>query len=89
MAAEGVGGEVGEGVAVDGSVFTRYKTPAIVDPGYTPTFTPVPLRKDFDLGPPKARPGQAPAEAEAGPLVSLSWPVPRHTGARAAPCRRT
>jgi hypothetical protein len=25
----------------------------------------------------------------AGPLASLSWPVPRRTGARAAPCRRT
>jgi 3-hydroxyisobutyrate dehydrogenase-like beta-hydroxyacid dehydrogenase len=33
-----------------GSVFTRYKSPAFVNLDYTPTFTPVLLRKDFDLG---------------------------------------
>ena len=33
-----------------GSVFTRYKSPAFVHLDYTPTFTPVLLRKDFDLG---------------------------------------
>jgi 3-hydroxyisobutyrate dehydrogenase-like beta-hydroxyacid dehydrogenase len=31
-------------------VFTRYKAPALVHLDYTPTFTPVLLRKDFDLG---------------------------------------
>ncbi|MGH9252301.1 MAG: NAD(P)-dependent oxidoreductase, partial [Acidimicrobiales bacterium] len=36
--------------SVMGSVFTRYKTPAFVRLDYTPTFTPVLLRKDFDLG---------------------------------------
>ncbi len=36
--------------SVLGSVFTRYKTPALVKLDYTPTFTPVLLRKDFDLG---------------------------------------
>lgn len=36
--------------SVLGSVFTRYKTPAFVTLDYTPTFTPVLLRKDFDLG---------------------------------------
>jgi 3-hydroxyisobutyrate dehydrogenase len=36
--------------SVMGSVFTRYKTPAIVNLDYTPTFTPILLRKDFDLG---------------------------------------
>jgi 3-hydroxyisobutyrate dehydrogenase-like beta-hydroxyacid dehydrogenase len=36
--------------SVLGSVFTRYKTPAFVKLDYTPTFTPVLLRKDFDLG---------------------------------------
>jgi 3-hydroxyisobutyrate dehydrogenase len=36
--------------SVLGSVFTRYKTPAFVHLDYTPTFTPVLLRKDFDLG---------------------------------------
>ena len=36
--------------SVMGSVFTRYKSPAFVNLDYTPTFTPVLLRKDFDLG---------------------------------------
>ena len=36
--------------SVMGSVFTRYKSPAFVKLDYTPTFTPVLLRKDFDLG---------------------------------------
>jgi 3-hydroxyisobutyrate dehydrogenase-like beta-hydroxyacid dehydrogenase len=36
--------------SVMGSIFTRYKTPAFVHLDYTPTFTPVLLRKDFDLG---------------------------------------
>ncbi|MGI5282517.1 NAD(P)-dependent oxidoreductase [Nonomuraea polychroma] len=36
--------------SVMGSAFTRYKSPAFVRLDYTPTFTPVLLRKDFDLG---------------------------------------
>lgn len=36
--------------SVMGSAFTRYKSPAFVNVDYTPTFTPVLLRKDFDLG---------------------------------------
>jgi 3-hydroxyisobutyrate dehydrogenase-like beta-hydroxyacid dehydrogenase len=36
--------------SVMGSVFTRYKSPAFVHLDYTPTFTPLLLRKDFDLG---------------------------------------
>ena len=36
--------------SVLGSTFTRYKSPAYVHLDYTPTFTPVLLRKDFDLG---------------------------------------
>jgi 3-hydroxyisobutyrate dehydrogenase len=36
--------------SVMGSMFTRYKTPAIVNLDFTPTFTPLLLRKDFDLG---------------------------------------
>ena len=36
--------------SVMGSVFTRYKTPAYVNLDYHPTFTPLLLRKDFDLG---------------------------------------
>jgi 3-hydroxyisobutyrate dehydrogenase-like beta-hydroxyacid dehydrogenase len=33
-----------------GSTFTRYKSPAYVNLDFTPTFTPLLLRKDFDLG---------------------------------------
>jgi 3-hydroxyisobutyrate dehydrogenase len=36
--------------SVMGSTFTRYKSPALVNLDFTPTFTPVLLRKDFDLG---------------------------------------
>jgi len=35
--------------SVMGSTFTRYKSPALVNLDFTPTFTPVLLRKDFDL----------------------------------------
>jgi 3-hydroxyisobutyrate dehydrogenase len=41
--------------SVLGSTFTRYKTPALVNLDLTPTFTPVLLRKDFDLGMAAAR----------------------------------
>ena len=36
--------------SVMGSVFTRYKSPAFVHLDFAPTFTPILLRKDFDLG---------------------------------------
>jgi 3-hydroxyisobutyrate dehydrogenase-like beta-hydroxyacid dehydrogenase len=36
--------------SVMGSMFSRYKTPAFVNLDLTPTFTPVLLRKDLDLG---------------------------------------
>ncbi|HEX7081813.1 MAG TPA: NAD(P)-dependent oxidoreductase [Gammaproteobacteria bacterium] len=36
--------------SVMGSMFTRYKTPALVNLDMKPTFTPVLLRKDLDLG---------------------------------------
>jgi 3-hydroxyisobutyrate dehydrogenase len=36
--------------SVMGSTFTRYKSPALVNLDYTPTFTPALLLKDFDLG---------------------------------------
>ena len=36
--------------SVMGSMFTRYKTPAMVNLDWTPTFTPLLLRKDMDLG---------------------------------------
>ena len=41
--------------SVMGSMFTRYKSPAFVRLDFTPTFTPVLLRKDFDLGMTAAR----------------------------------
>ncbi len=36
--------------SVLGSIFTRYKTPALVNLDFAPTFTPKLLRKDLDLG---------------------------------------
>jgi 3-hydroxyisobutyrate dehydrogenase-like beta-hydroxyacid dehydrogenase len=36
--------------SVVGSMFSRYKTPSFVNLDWTPTFTPVLLRKDLDLG---------------------------------------
>jgi 3-hydroxyisobutyrate dehydrogenase-like beta-hydroxyacid dehydrogenase len=36
--------------SVMGSTFSRYKSPAFVNLDWSPTFTPVLLRKDFDLG---------------------------------------
>jgi 3-hydroxyisobutyrate dehydrogenase-like beta-hydroxyacid dehydrogenase len=36
--------------SVVGSMFSRYKSPALVNLDWTPTFTPVLLRKDLDLG---------------------------------------
>lgn len=41
--------------SVLGSMFTRYKSPALVHLDFTPTFTPLLLRKDFDLGMDAAR----------------------------------
>lgn len=41
--------------SVMGSTFTRYKAPAFVNLDFTPTFTPILLRKDFDLGMAAAR----------------------------------
>ena len=36
--------------SVLGSIFSRYKTPALVNLDFTTTFTPALLRKDLDLG---------------------------------------
>jgi 3-hydroxyisobutyrate dehydrogenase len=36
--------------SVMGSMFTHYKTPALVNLDFTPTFTPILLRKDLELG---------------------------------------
>jgi 3-hydroxyisobutyrate dehydrogenase len=51
--------------SVMGSVFTRYKTPAFVKLDYSPTFTPVLLRKDFDLGLEAARELEVPMPVSA------------------------
>jgi 3-hydroxyisobutyrate dehydrogenase len=51
--------------SVLGSVFTRYKTPALVNLDFTPTFTPVLLRKDFDLGLAAARALDVPMQVAA------------------------
>jgi 3-hydroxyisobutyrate dehydrogenase len=51
--------------SVMGSVFTRYKTPAFVKLDYSPTFTPVLLRKDFDLGLEAARQLEVPMPVSA------------------------
>ncbi|WP_309247585.1 NAD-binding protein [Nocardia terpenica] len=53
--------------SVLGSTFTRYKTPAFVHLDYTPTFTPLLLRKDFDLGLAAARDHDVPM-----PLAALT-----------------
>jgi 3-hydroxyisobutyrate dehydrogenase-like beta-hydroxyacid dehydrogenase len=41
--------------SVMGSIFTQYKTPSLVNLDFHPTFTPVLLKKDFDLGLAEAR----------------------------------
>jgi 3-hydroxyisobutyrate dehydrogenase-like beta-hydroxyacid dehydrogenase len=53
--------------SVLGSTFTRYKTPALVNLDWTPTFTTVLLRKDFDLGLAAARTLEVPM-----PLAALA-----------------
>lgn len=51
--------------SVMGSTFTRYKTPAFVNLDFTPTFTPLLLRKDFDLGLAAARELEVPMPVSA------------------------
>jgi 3-hydroxyisobutyrate dehydrogenase-like beta-hydroxyacid dehydrogenase len=53
--------------SVLGSVFTRYKTPALVNLDYTPTFTNHLLRKDLELGLDAARQRNVPM-----PLTALT-----------------
>src|SRR3954469_10302876 len=56
--------------SVMGSTFTRYKAPAYVNLDFTPTFTPVLLRKDLDLGLAEARKREVPM-----PLAALTREV--------------
>jgi 3-hydroxyisobutyrate dehydrogenase len=58
--------------SVMGSMFSRYKTPALVTLDYTPTFTPTLLLKDFDLG------------LEAAGQLEVSVPVVEHVRALVA-----
>jgi 3-hydroxyisobutyrate dehydrogenase len=60
--------------SVMGSVFSRYKSPAFVHLDFTPTFTPVLLRKDFDLGLAAAREYDVPmpVAAMAAQLIQAS-----------------
>lgn len=46
--------------SVMGCIFSQYKTPAMVNLDFHPTFTPVLLRKDFDLGLTEARKHEVP-----------------------------
>jgi 3-hydroxyisobutyrate dehydrogenase-like beta-hydroxyacid dehydrogenase len=56
--------------SVLGSVFTRYKTPALVNLNYAPTFTSHLLRKDFELGLEAARQRDVPL-----PLTALTHQI--------------
>src|SRR5436309_2048145 len=57
--------------SVMGSMFTRYKTPAYVKLDFTPTFTPLLLRKDFDLGFEAARRLDVPMPVAAAALQTV------------------
>ncbi len=63
--------------SVMGSTFTRYKTPAFVNLDLTPTFTPVLLRKDFDLGLAAARELEVPM-----PVAALTHQIVQDTVGR-------
>ncbi|MGA9100582.1 NAD(P)-dependent oxidoreductase [Aeromicrobium sp.] len=60
--------------SVMGSTFSRYKSPAFVNLDFTPSFTPVLLRKDFDLGLASARElgVSMPVAALAAELVTIA-----------------
>ncbi|GAA4661256.1 NAD(P)-dependent oxidoreductase [Amycolatopsis dongchuanensis] len=58
--------------SVMGSVFSRYKTPALVNLDFTPTFTMPLLRKDFDLGLAAARDLEVPMPVAAA-TAQLVW----------------
>jgi 3-hydroxyisobutyrate dehydrogenase-like beta-hydroxyacid dehydrogenase len=60
--------------SVMGSTFSRYKTPAFVNLDFTPSFTPILLRKDFDLGLASARElgVSMPVAALAAELVTIT-----------------
>ena len=57
--------------SVMGSVFTRYKSPALVNLDWTTTFTPELLRKDLDLGLQAARALEVPMPVAAATREAL------------------
>jgi 3-hydroxyisobutyrate dehydrogenase len=67
--------------SVMGSMFTRYKTPAYANLDFTPTFTPLLLRKDFDLGFEAARRLDVPMPVAAAALQAVQTMIGHgHTG---------
>ena len=60
--------------SVMGCIFSQYKTPALVNLDFHPTFTPVLLRKDFDLGLAEARKHEAPM-----PITNLTRDIVEST----------
>lgn len=67
--------------SVLGSVFTRYKSPALVNLDLTPTFTTTLLRKDFDLGLQVARELEVPLPLAAAARELVQQAVGRGHGA--------
>jgi 3-hydroxyisobutyrate dehydrogenase-like beta-hydroxyacid dehydrogenase len=61
--------------SVLGSVFSRYKSPAMVNLDFTPTFTMPLLRKDFDLGLAAARELEAPMPVAAATAALVASAV--------------
>ena len=79
--------------SVMGSMFTQYKSPAYVNLDFTPTFTPVLLRKDLDLGLRAADELGVPMPVDRPPPARRSRPrSPRAARRRTSPscwsCRR-
>ena len=76
--------------SVLGSTFTRYKTPALVNLDFTPTFTTELLRKDFDLGLAAARALEVPMPVAAAThqlVQARSRPRPPRRGLRGPAAR--
>ncbi len=63
--------------SVMGSMFTRYKSPALVHLDFTPTFTTVLLQKDFDLGLAAARELEVPMPVSAAAREQVQSAIAR------------
>lgn len=66
--------------SVLGSVFTRYKSPALVHLDFTPTFTTTLLRKDFDIGLSAARELETPMPIAAATYQAIQAAIGRGHG---------